>query len=294
MCGHVRATGSSGRHSVGGPPRRLHGIPLAFQMGVQFDRVLGFDGPFVKLTEFATVRRSRADNDGDRLLLHAPGQQVSWPSIVCSPPTKRCLALERTHGLRHPVRLGQTDDFGADSRRRPDLASPSGHGDATVGPSRGSAGRGLAWSITTATACRPGWTRLIQIRFPTRAPRRVFPRTSTPATALQADVLVFNNRHGVAPAAGGGGRGRDGPRGAAGAAIGGGRGDGRGGARRRRQATTVRVHFSRSLRNTRRRGALTTAGVAAWKQFVKMAGRSSRSAARPTARLNVRTRSPRM
>jgi hypothetical protein len=88
----------------GGPPTAHDstGYTLAFQMGVVFDRVLdGFDRPFVKLTEFNRAGGSRADQSGgDRLLLHAPGQTAPWPSIGCSPPTKRCL-LDRPHGLRH-------------------------------------------------------------------------------------------------------------------------------------------------------------------------------------------------
>ena len=82
----------------GAPPTRPYdnaGYTLAFQMGVQFDRILdGFDGPFEKLTDFAKAPAgqirgpqqttgyyfSHKSNDSfiaaNRLL--AAGEDVSW------------------------------------------------------------------------------------------------------------------------------------------------------------------------------------------------------------------------
>ena len=59
--GHVRAAGSSRttsrtRAAPPTPPYDSTGYTLAFQMGVQFDRILdAFDGPFVKIDGFAKV-----------------------------------------------------------------------------------------------------------------------------------------------------------------------------------------------------------------------------------------------
>ena len=62
--GHVRAAGSSQRFQYPGgppiPPYDVTGYTLAFQMGVQFDRILeGFDGPFERVERVAETRRRR-------------------------------------------------------------------------------------------------------------------------------------------------------------------------------------------------------------------------------------------
>ena len=74
---HVRAAGSSRRLPYpGGPPTPPYdnaGWTLAFQMGVEFDRILdGFDGPFEKVNGLQTPPAGQGDGARQRPLVSEP------------------------------------------------------------------------------------------------------------------------------------------------------------------------------------------------------------------------------
>ena len=186
----------------GAPPTAPYdnaGYTLAFQMGVQFDRILdGFDGPFEKLTDFAKVP-GRRDHDRaaapagyyfthqandsfivvNRLL--AAGEDVSW-------------LRERADGPRHVLRGREADDAGdsaegGDGSRR----ELRGGGD---GADRDDAAKLEKLRIglfdTYGGGMPSGWTRLIfeNFEFPYE---RVFPPDLDKGNLrAKYDVLVFN------------------------------------------------------------------------------------------------------
>jgi hypothetical protein len=219
-------------------PYDVTGYTLAYQMGVQFDRILdGFDGPFEKLTDFAkppagTIRGAQTPvgyffshkaNDSfiaiNRLV--AAGEDVSWlvngsmgagTFYVASKPTTRAILQKAA------------TDLGV---------SFEGATAAPTGPSAKLRKLRIGLYDQYGGTMPSGWTRLIfeNFEFPYEV---VFP-PDLDAGNLNAkfDVLVFNDS-----ALGGGGGGRGGGRGAgegdaaaggAGAAEAAGRGAGRGG-----------------------------------------------------------------
>ena len=154
------------------PPYDSAGWTLAYQMGIEFDRILdAFDGPFERLTTFiepkATVAPlatpagyllSAAENDAARTVnrLLAAGARVSR---LPAAPGRR----------RHLVRRGSGRRARADPRRR----GAGRHGHAGRRPGRPATAcrsprRASAWSTSTAARCPSGWIRwlLEQYEFP--------------------------------------------------------------------------------------------------------------------------------
>jgi hypothetical protein len=213
------------------PPYDNAGYTLAFQMGVQFDRVLdGFDGPFVKLTDFArvppgTVTSAQAaagyyfthqSNNSfiavNRLL--SAKQDVRWlPDgpfgagtfyLVANAGTE---ALIRKAVLPLGLNLRATDTPPADMGRR--VRQPR-----------------IALYDQYGGSMPSGWTRLIleQFEFPYEV---VFPpMLDAGSLGDRYDVIVFNGAG--MPGVGAGGRGRRGGGAAAPAPAGRGAGAGQG------------------------------------------------------------------
>ncbi|HYN10703.1 MAG TPA: hypothetical protein VES67_25190, partial [Vicinamibacterales bacterium] len=269
-------------------PYDVTGYTLAFQMGVQFDRVLdGFDGPFEKLTDFAKTPAgairgaqtpvgyffSRKTNDSfiavNRLL--AAGEDVSWlwngpmghgTFYVASKPTTRAI-LQKAAA-----------DLGVSFEGAP--AAPTG-------PAAKLRKLRIGLYDQYGGTMPSGWTRLIfeNFEFPYEV---VFP-PDLDAGNLNAkfDVLVFND----SALGGGGGGGRGGGRGAGeadappagqgrggqtpppAAGRGGGQGGGRGGGGEGRAGFTpqpIPQEFAR------RQGSVSAATLDKLRQFVEAGG----------------------
>jgi hypothetical protein len=250
----------------GAPPTAPYdaaGYTLAYQMGVEFDRILeGFDGPFEKLTDFAkappgAIRGgptpagyyfSRKMNDSfiavNRLV--AAGEDVSWlwngPMgqgtfyVAAKPTTRAALQKAADLGVSFEAATGAPAGPAAKLRRlRIGLYDQYG---GTM-PS--------------------GWTRLIfeNFEFPYEL---VFP-PDLDAGSLNArfDVLVFND----SPLGGGGG-GR-----------GGGGAGGRGGAGQGGQASGGRAGFTPQpipQEYARRQGSITPATLGKIREFIDNGG----------------------
>jgi hypothetical protein len=273
----------------GGPPTAPYdstGYTLAFQMGVQFDRVLeGFDGPFVKLTDFAKVPAGR--------VLTRPAVSGYYFTHQAN---NSFVAVNRLLAANEEVSWLSTGPMGYGTFYVPVRA--------TTLPliEQAAAELGLTFEAATALPTGPsvklrrpriglvdhygggmpaGWTRLIfkNFEFPYAegSENDMFPPDIN-AGNLRAryDVLVFNNESLAlaptsAPEGASAGQGR-------GAAAGGGvRGGGRGG--RGGDAQDVPTGDDRPRpfqpipeKYTRRQGVLTQAGIAALKQFVEDGG----------------------
>ena len=199
--GHVRAPGSSGRHSVpGGPPTPPYdatGYTLAFQMGVRFDRILeDFSGPFEKLTDFAKAPAGRITgaatpagyyfthqaNDSfiaiNRLL--AAGEDVSWlldgpmgrgTFYVSAKPTTRAILQKAATDLGISFEAAPTEPSGGAHLRKPRIALFDQYGNANM-PS--------------------GWTRLILENFEFPYERVFPPDLDKGGLHEKYDVIVFN------------------------------------------------------------------------------------------------------
>jgi hypothetical protein len=267
----------------GGPPTAPYdstGYTLAFQMGVQFDRVLdAFDGPFAKLTDFATVPPGRISTGAttagyyfshqtnnsfvaiNRLL--AANEEVSWLAngpmgagtfYVAARPTTLALIQKAAADLGVSFEASTTPPTGPSAKlRRPRIGLVDHYGGGMP----------------------VGWTRLVfkNFEFPYAegSESDVFPPDLN-AGNLRAryDVLVFNNESLAvsAPADGApAGRGQ-GP-----GVTAGGRG-GRGGGSQDAAPGDDRPRPFQPIpeRYTRRQGTLTSAGIAALKQFVQDGG----------------------
>ncbi|MGE5837100.1 MAG: peptidase, partial [Acidobacteriota bacterium] len=264
-------------------PYDVTGYTLAFQMGVQFDRILdGFDGPFEKLTDLAkppagSIRGgqtpvgyyfSHKANDSfiaiNRLL--AAGEDVSWlwngpmgygTFYVVSKPTTRAILQKAT------------TDLGVNFE---------GAATAPTGPSAKLRKLRIGLYDQYGGTMPSGWTRLIfeNFEFPYEV---VFP-PDLDAGNLNAkfDVLVFND----SPLGGGGGRGGgrgagegDAP-GAGGAAPGRGGAEGRGaGGAQGGRGGGGRAGFTPEpipQELARRQGSVTAATLDKIRQFVEGGG----------------------
>jgi hypothetical protein len=278
------------------PPYDDAGWTLAFQMGVQFDRILdAFDGPFQRLNDLAKVPAGtikaaqgvagyyfthKADNSFiavNRLL--AANEEVSWLAngplgtgtfYVAAKPTTLPILQKAATDLGVSFQAATTAPTGPAAKLRKLRIGLADH-----------VGGGMP----------TGWTRLIfkDFEFPyVEDTNDVFPPEIN-AGNLRAkyDVLVFNNES----LGGGGGRGGGGgggfaaggdmpptggdvpPGAAAGAGAPGGRG-GRGGG----QAGVRAPNDDRPAplpdpeKWAKRRGSLTPEGIAALKQFVQDGG----------------------
>jgi len=230
----------------GAPPTRPYdnaGYTLAFQMGVQFDRILdGFDGPFVKLTDFAKVPAgqikgpqqvagyyfSHKSNDSfiaiNRLL--AAGEEVSWlwdgpmgqgTFFVTSKPTTRAIMQKAATDLGVSFESTTTAPTGTSAKLKK---------------------LRIGLFDTYGGGMPAGWTRLLLENFEFQFDVVYPPMLDAGNLRAKYDVLIFNDA-GLS-AGGGGGRGGGGapaggdappPAGGAGvAAAGGAAGAGTGGA----------------------------------------------------------------
>jgi hypothetical protein len=210
----------------GGPPTRPYdnaGWTLAYQMGVQFDRILdSFDGPFEKVEGLqkpapgkvtgsgnAGYLFSHATNDAfvaiNRLL--AAGENVAWFTTGPQPGAFFVTARPSTSGLVTKLATDLGINFEAVGAR------PSGTAISLRKPR-------IALADQYGGSMPSGWTRwlLEQFEFPFEV---VFPKALDAGNlSAKYDVIIFPS--GVGPSVGGGG-GRGGGRG------GGGGGGGRGG-----------------------------------------------------------------
>jgi Zinc carboxypeptidase len=221
----------------GGPPTRPYdnaGWTLAYQMGVQFDRILdGFDGPFEKVTGLQSPAPGKvADGNGPLVLSHAPnnafiavnrllaaGREVLWtqgdkgyfyiPQAASIKPELQKLATDLGVTFEAPPSALATG--GAIKLRKLRVALADQYGGSM--PS--------------------GWTRFLleQFEFPFEV---VYPKALDAGNlSARFDVIIFPS--GVGPAGPGGGFGGRGGRGggggenAAGQAPAGRGGQGRGG-----------------------------------------------------------------
>ena len=270
----------------GGPPTAPYdstGYTLAFQMGLQFDRILEeFDGPFVKLTDVAQVPPGRvltsspavgfyfthqANNSFvaiNRLL--AANEEVSWLSngpmgngtFFVSAKSTTLPLIEKAAaelGLTFEAAVSLPTGLSVKLRRpRIGLVDHYGGGMPT------------------------GWTRLIfkNFEFPYAegTENDVFP-PDIDAGNLRAryDVLVFNDES-LAPAPASGPDGASTGRGRGAAAGGDARGGGRDAGAQAVSAGDDRPRPFQPIpeRYTRRQGALTASGIAALKAFVEAGG----------------------
>jgi hypothetical protein len=241
------------------PPYDSAGWTLAYQMGVQFDRILdGFDGPFVKLTDFAktpagAVRGEQAAtgyyfshkaNDSaiavNRLL--AASEEVSWlfngpmgygTFYVAAKPSTRPLLEKAAADLGVTFEGTTTAPTGPMAKlRMPRIGLYDQYGGSM--PS--------------------GWTRLILENF--EFPFEVVYPPMLDAGNLRAkyDVLVFND--GGLPAGGGGRGGRGG----------GGGGGGRGGRGGGGAAPQIPEEYARRM------GSVTPETIAKIREFVEAGG----------------------
>ncbi len=249
------------------------GYTLAFQMGVQFDRILDtFDGPFERLTDFArtpagTVAAaqggpvgyyfSHQSNDSfiavNRLL--AANEDVSWLStgpmgsgtfFVAAKPTTRAILQKAATDLGVTFQSAAVAPAGnAMTLRTPRIGLVDHYGGSMPA----------------------GWTRLIlrDFEFPFEEGRDDLFPPDINAGNLRAkyDVLVFNNENlsvgGAGRAAGAGAVGGTGGRG-------GGAAPGRAAGDDRPAPLGIPQHYAR------RQGALTEDGFAALRQFVEDGG----------------------
>jgi hypothetical protein len=282
-------------------PYDVAGWTLAYQMGVQFDRILdGFDGPFEKLTDFAkppagTIKApaqqvagyyfTHKSNDSfiaiNRLV--AAGEDVSWLAdgplgtgtfYVANKPTTRAILQKAA------TDLGVSFESTA------------------TAPTGGSKLRKLRVGLfdTYSGGMPAGWTRLLLENF--EFPFEVVYPPMLDAGNLKAkyDVLIFNDA-GLS-AGGGGGRGGGGGAGAGGdtppvaaagaagdpargagagaaAQAGGGRGGGRGGGQGagEKNPADFRAPFVDYPEEfTKRRGNVTAATMEKIKEFVDQGG----------------------
>jgi hypothetical protein len=254
----------------GGPPTPPYdstGYTLAFQMGVQFDRVLdAFDGPFVKLADvtkppagvvrpgptsgvagyyftheannsFVAVNRLLAANEDVLWLSNGPMGNGTF--YVTAKPTTLPILQKAAADLGLTFEAARAAPAGASAKlRRPRIGLVDHYGGGMP----------------------VGWTRLVfkNFEFPYAegTENDVFPPDIN-AGSLRSrfDVLVFNNEALEPAGAGGGGRGGT-PASAAPAP-----GDDR-----------PRPFQPIPERYTRRQGAITAEGVAALKQFVQDGG----------------------
>ncbi len=265
----------------GGPPTAPYdstGYTLAFQMGVRFDRMLDdFDGPFVKLTDFARVPAGRViDNQQpvgyyfthqannsfvaiNRLL--AANEEVSWLSngpmgagtfFVLARPTTLPLIQKAASDLGITFEGTAAPPTALSVKlRRPRIGLVDHYGGGMPA----------------------GWTRLIlknfELPYAEGTENDLFPPDIN-AGSLRSryDVLVFNNESlGPPPDGASPGQGRA----AAAGAAGGGRG-GRGTQEVPPGDDRPRPFQPIPQKYTRRQGALTPAGVAALKEFVQDGG----------------------
>jgi hypothetical protein len=199
-------------------PYDVAGYTLAYQMGVQFDRILdGFDGPFEKLTDFAkppagVIRGpqqvagyyfSHKSNDSfiaiNRLL--NAGEDVSWlwngpmgqgTFFVASKPTTRAILQKTATDLGVSFESAATPPTGLSAKLRK---------------------LRIGLYDTYSGGMPAGWTRLLLENF--EFPFEVVYPPMLDAGNLRAkyDVLIFNDS-GLS-AGGGGGRGGGGGAGAA-------------------------------------------------------------------------------
>ncbi len=192
------------------PPYDNAGYTLAFQMGIRFDRILdGFDGPFVKLTDFARV---------------PPGTLGAAPGAAGYYFTHQAndsfIAVNRLIAAGQDVRWLRTGPFGDGTFyvvARPDTEAVIRKQVLVLGINVRAAGTAPADAGTVVRRPRiglfdqyggsmpSGWTRLIleQFEFPYEV---VFPPMLAAGKLRERyDVLVFNG--GGLPAPGTGGRG---------------------------------------------------------------------------------------
>ncbi len=268
----------------GAPPTRPYdvaGWTLAFQMGVQFDRILeGFDGPFERLTDFArppagAIRGaqqpagyyfSHQANDSfiaiNRLL--AAKEEVTWlvdgpmgpgTFYVAARPSTRAVLQKATADLGVSFEAASTAPAGPGAR----LRAPR-----------------IGLFDTYGGGMPAGWTKLLLENF--EFPYEVVYPPMLDAGNLRAkyDVLVFNGAGlgagGGGGRGGGGGAGGDEPPGEPAAGAGrGGRGAGPGGQvdpadDRKRPFADYSEEF------TRRRGNVTAATLEKIREFVQAGG----------------------
>jgi hypothetical protein len=285
----------------GAPPTAPYdnaGYTLAFQMGVQFDRILdAFDGPFEKLTDFAKAPAGQIKTGGTagyyfsheatnsfiaiNRLLNA-GEDVSWLATgpkgagtfyVASKPTTLALIQKAAADL----------GVGFDAATAAPTGTMSHLKKLRIG------------LVDNYGGSMPvGWTRLIfrdfEFPFVEDSANDVFaPDINAGNLRAKYDVLVFNNV-GMGGAGGGrGGRGGGGgaaaeppaggapPAGAPPAAApqaGGGRGGGRGAGAGDQDPADFRKRPFEPLpeKYAKRQGQISAEGVAALKQFVQDGG----------------------
>jgi hypothetical protein len=278
---HVRAAGPPGRHPYpGGPPIPPYdnaGWTLAFQMGVEFDRILdGFDGPFEKIdgVERGAAPRGAHCRLGNAGYLLSPRSTTRssrstgcWPTGHVSRARRRGTAGGRTFPAGTFFIAGGT--LRADARSRGDR--PHVHGSRAAAGRRAHAAAALRIALWDryGGSMPSGWTRWLfeQFEFPFEV---VYPQTLD-AGDLNAkyDAIVFVT--GAIPSAGpGGGGGR----------FGGGGGD----------ASDVPAEYQHMV------GSVTAERtIPRCTSFWRRAARSSPSAARPawrsTSACPCRTRS---
>ena len=109
----------------GAPPTAPYdnaGYTLAFQMGVQFDRILdGFDGPFQTLTDFAKAPAGAVKTAQGTPVGYYFSHQATDSFIVINRlrggERGRLVAVERADGLRHVLRRREADDAARCCRR---------------------------------------------------------------------------------------------------------------------------------------------------------------------------------
>lgn len=224
----------------GAPPTRPYdnaGWTVAFQMGVQFDRILDpFDGPFVKLkytTDLATpVARTVAA--GGAVYLIDPAQNDAV--VLANKLFKQNVQVFRTNGAGSVTqgtwvvaRGGAADALVADAAKTLGLRVATGARPANLVEIKAPR---VALFDRYGGMMPAGWTRYVLEHFEVPY-KNVYPQ-EVDAGGLNAkfDVLIFVD--GAIPGAGGGGRGGRGGGGGAGAppdsaAAGGGARGGRGG-----------------------------------------------------------------
>lgn len=247
-------------------PYDVAGYTLAYQMGVVFDRILDpFDGPFVALTDFATVPAgairggqspagyyfSHQSNDSfiavNRLL--AAGEDVAWLAsgpmgtgtfYVTAKPTTRAILDKAATDLGVSFEAATSAPAGAASK----LTKPR-----------------IGLYDTYGGGMPSGWTRLLfeNFEFPYEV---VYPPMLDAGNLREKyDVLVFNNS-GLGVGGGRGGRGG-----------GGGAGRGAGpGAEQRDPRDTRPEPIEYPEEYTRRRGAFTETSLKAVQDFVAQGG----------------------
>ena len=189
----------------GGPPTRPYdnaGWTLAYQMGVQFDRVLdAFDGPFEKVSglQQPLPGRTTATSADSVVLDHASNNAF--------------IAVNRLLGAGRDVRVlpnGQFSITGAPAADLTKLAADLGVSFTTAAPvdAAGAAVKlrrpRIALADQYGGSMPSGWTRYVleQFEFPFEV---VYPKSlETGNLASRFDVIVFPSGVGPAPRAGGG------------------------------------------------------------------------------------------